>query len=133
LLLEVLHKVAANAQMSTLLGRDIGIQADLTDPSEVAYLLTQLQKVDADDQIAALLARDPVAAADPSDPLALTELLDALGNPGAEAQMAAVLDRLPGAGAFEIFLKHSGRSEAFRFGRGHDGRPAAPWGWDDLE
>ena len=133
LLLEVLHKVAANAQMSTLLGRDIGIQADLTDPSEVAYLLTQLQKAGADDQIAALLARDPVAAADPSDPLALTELLDALGKPGAEAQMATVLDRLPGAGAFEIFLKHSGRSEDFRFGRGHDGRPAAPWGWDDLE
>ena len=45
-----------------------------------------------------------------------------------------LLDRLPGAGAFEAFLRYSKLAgELPRFGRTHDGRSAAPWGWDDLE
>jgi hypothetical protein len=133
LLLETLRKVSADAQVSALLERDIGGQADLTQPGAVAYLLTKLQEAGADTQVTALLARDPIDAADPSDPLELLELLDAMGQTGTESQMSVVLDRLPGAGAFDIFLKHSGNAEVFRFGRGHDRRPAAPWGWDDLE
>ena len=43
------------------------------------------------------------------------------------AASTALLDRLPGAGAFEIFLLYSKLTEDYRFGRAHDGRPAAPW------
>ena len=49
---------------------------------------------------------------------------------GAHAQVAALLARAP----FEqINPRYSELAEDYRFGRTYDGRPAAPWGWDDLE
>jgi hypothetical protein len=83
--------------------------------------------------VAALLARDPVAHADQNDPLSLMGFLLALGADGTDSVSTALLDRLPGAGAFDAFLRYSKLAENYRFGRAHDGRPAASWGWDDLE
>ena len=60
-------------------------------------------------------------------------LLDSLRRAGAHEQAAALADRLPGVGMFEEFLEKQGGQDRFRFGREADGRPSAPWDWDDLD
>jgi hypothetical protein len=130
-LLGALVTVGADAEVTALLARDPTAHADLTSAGEVECLLNQFQEMGAHAQVAALLARDPFTHADQSDPVSLMGFLLALG--AADAVSTALLDRLPGAGAFGIFLSYSKLAEDYRFGRAHDGRPAAPWGWDDLE
>jgi len=34
---------------------------------------------------------------------------------------------------FELFREQEDRQDRFRFGREADGRPAGPWGWEDLD
>lgn len=135
-LLGALVTVGADAEVTALLARDPAGHVDLTDPGPVEYLLEQFQEMGAHAQAATLLARDPFTHADQSDPVGLAGLLLAVARSEAAVKVAASaawLDRLPGAGAFEIFLRYSKLAEDYRFGRAHDGRPAAPWGWDDLE
>ncbi len=60
-------------------------------------------------------------------------LLASLWEAGAHDQAAALTDRLPAAGMFGLFLEQQGHEDQFRFGRLADGRPAAPWGWEDLD
>jgi hypothetical protein len=132
-LLGALVTVGADAEVAALLARDPVAHADLTSLDGVEYLLTQFQEMGAHAHVAALLARDPVAHADQNDPLSLMGFLLALGADGTDSVSTALLDRLPGAGAFDAFLRYSKLAEIYRFGRAHDGRPAASWGWDDLE
>src|SRR5260221_111710 len=57
-------------------------------------------------------------------------LLDALREAGADQQVIALLARLPAAGMFRLLSEYTG--SRFRFGCEPDGRPAGPWGWEDL-
>lgn len=132
-LLGSLLAVGADTEVSALLARDPAAHADLADLGAVEYLLELFQGMGAHAQVAALLARDPAAYAE-NDLLSLMGFLLALGADGTDTVSTALLDRLPGAGAFDAFLRwgDSKLAENYRFGRAHDGRPAAPWGWDDL-
>jgi hypothetical protein len=132
-LLYSLRAVGADTEVSALLARNPATHADLADPSAVEFLLEMFHEMGAHAQVAALLARDPAAHADQDDPLSVIGFRLALGADGTDAVSTALLDRLPGAGAFETFLSYSKLAKNYRFGRAHDGRPAAPWGWDDLE
>jgi hypothetical protein len=135
-MLEALVTVGADAEATALLADDAAAHADLTSPRDVEYLLGQFQEMGAHAQAATLIARDPFTHADQSDPVGLIGLLLAMAGSEPAVKVAAstaLLDRLPGAGAFQIFLRYSKHAEDYRFGRAHDGRPAAPWGWDDLE
>jgi hypothetical protein len=86
-----------------------------------------------------LLRRDPAARVpfdDPSPsvwPPPPESLLEALQEAGAHEQATTLAERLPGAGKFYLFLQQQDRRDRFRFGRETDGRPAEPWGWDDLD
>ena len=131
-----LFTVGADAEASALLADDAAAHADLTAPLDVEYLLEVFQEMGAHAQAATLLARDPFTHADRSDPLGVIGLQLAVARSETaikDAVSTALLDRLPGAGAFETFLLYSKLTEDYRFGRAHDGRPSAPWGWDDLE
>lgn len=132
-LLYSLLTVCADTEVSALLARDPAAHADLTDRSAVEFLLEVFREMGAHAQVSALLARDPAAYADQNDPLSVIGFLLALGADVTDTISTALLDRLPGAGAFEAFLRYSKLAENYRFGRAHDGRPAAAWGWDDLE
>ncbi len=132
-LLEALIAISADAEVATLLSRNPAIYADLTYAPATAYLFQQFEKAGAEGQVAALLARDPIVEADQSDPVDFLEFFPVLEAMGAEAQITALIDRLPGAGYFGIFLGYSKFAERYHFGREHNGRPAAPWCWDDLE
>jgi len=134
MLLESLATIGADAEVSALLARDPAANADLTSASNVAYLLNMLKEIGANTQAAALLARDPLAHVGQGEAAAaLLELLPVLQGQAVDTTIAALIERLPAEGAFTAFLRHSERAEDYRFGRRHDGRPAVPWDWDDLE
>jgi hypothetical protein len=134
MLLESLATIGAGPEVSALLARDPAANADLTSASNVAYLLNILKEIGANTQAATLLARDPLAHAGQGEAAAaLLELLPVLQSQAVDTTIAALIERLPAEGAFTAFLRHSERAEDYQFGRRHDGRPAVPWGWDDLE
>jgi hypothetical protein len=134
MLLELLAAVHADGEVSILLARDPAASVGLTSASDVAYLLTVLKEIGADTQAAALLARDPLAHVGQGEAAAaLVDLLPVLQGKAADTTIAALIERLPAEGAFTSFLRHTKRAEDYRFGRLHNGRPAVPWGWDDLE
>ncbi|WP_242890940.1 hypothetical protein [Actinomadura litoris] len=60
------------------------------------------------------------------------QLVRRLAKVGANDQAAALLQRLPAAGRFHTWKDLIVNPERFRFGREHDGTPAAPWDWNDL-
>ena len=99
----------------------------------MARLLDSLRGAGAQEQVTALLRRDPAAHVSLEDPGAVARLLDSLRKVGAREQAATLAERLPGAGLFELFCKQEDRPGRFRFGREADGRPAEPWGWEDLD
>jgi hypothetical protein len=59
-------------------------------------------------------------------------LLTRLYALGAHHEAEALVAALPAAGLFPLFRLAVDQENAFRFGRDPDGRPAAPWGWDDM-
>ena len=132
-LLHALFTVGADAEVAALLARDPIAHADLTSLDGVEYLLTQLQEMGAHAQVAALLTRVTAHPSTGNDPVRFIGLLRELGADNPDAISTALVDRLPGTGAFQVFLRYSKLAEDYRFGRAHDGRPAAAWGWDDLE
>lgn len=134
ILLESLATIGADAEVSALLARNPAANANLTFPGSVAYLLDTLKTLGANTQAAALLARDPLAHVGQGEAAAaLVELLPVLQGQATDTTIAALIERLPAEGIFPAFLRHSERAKDYRFGRHHNGRPAAPWGWDDLE
>jgi hypothetical protein len=68
-----------------------------------------------------------------ANPRVVAAVLDRLREAGAPEQAAALAGRLPGAGLFELFREQEDRQDRLRFGREADGRPARPWGWEDLD
>ncbi|QXJ25796.1 hypothetical protein AGRA3207_007346 [Actinomadura graeca] len=133
-LLEMLRGVGAGEQVTALVARDPAAQVPLDDPRAVASLLEMLRGVGAGEQVTALVARDPAAQVPLDDPRAVASLLEMLRRVGADEQVAALTDLLPAAGLFEGFLEVGDRRVRYRFGReSDDGRPAEPWGWEDLE
>ena len=131
---ESLAAVGADGEVSILLVRDSAADTGLSSPSDVAHLLTVLKEIGAEGQVAAFLARDPLAHVGQSKAgIALLDLLPLLQGPAVDTTVSALIERLPGEGSFTSFLRHSKRAEDYRFGRLHNGRPAASWGWDDLE
>ena len=95
-------------------------------------LLYRLREAGAEQQATALA--DRAATHVPlDDPHGVDFLLGRLRETGAEQQATALSDRLPGAGLFELFREQEDRRDRFRFGREADGRPAGPWGWEDLD
>ena len=119
-------------------GREVGVLTDrashhvsLSSPGGVAALLKALRVAGAYSQFSVLAARAavefPIASGYYTD---MGLLLDELLEAGAHQESSALLARLPAAGQFSLFRQRSGSQ--FRFGREPDGRPADPWGWDDL-
>jgi hypothetical protein len=129
-LLQALRDAGADQQIAVLLSRDPASHVALDKPASVAHLLATLRDVGADQQIAALLSRDPAShvALDVNN---VSYLLNALREVGADQQLTELANRLPAAGLFDMFQEHLG--SGFRFGYEPDGRPAAFWGWDDLD
>ncbi|MGW8355568.1 hypothetical protein [Streptomyces wedmorensis] len=64
--------------------------------------------------------------------LSLDDLLSELRD-GAPHLLSSLAARLPTAERFSDFLKIVDSPVRFRFGREPGGRPAHPWGWDDLD
>jgi hypothetical protein len=131
-LLEELRRARATGQVAALLDRDPAAHVSLDSPHGLGRLLDVLRKAGATGQVAALLDRDPAAHVSLDDPEGVDWLLDALSEAGARAQAAKLVERLPAAGMFQLFCEQEGHEKQFRFGREHDGRPAAPWAWTDL-
>ena len=131
-LLDSLREAGAGEQAAALAER-AAAHIPLDDPYAVAFLLNSLRRASAAEQAAVLLRRDPGAQVLLDDPLAVGWLLDRLREAGAAEQAAVLAERLPGAGMFELFRRQEGRQDRFRFGRGADGSPAGPWGWEDLD
>jgi hypothetical protein len=130
-LLGGLREAGADEQTAALASR-AAAHAPLDDPDGMAFLLGGLREAGADEQAAALASR--AAAHAPLDnPHGVVPLLGGLREAGAYEQAAALASRLPGAGMFRLFLQQQGGQDRFRFGREADGRPTAPWGWDDLD
>ena len=129
-LLMTMHEAGMEPLVRDLLRSDPVARVDLTDTFVVGTLLDALVTVGADAEVAALLACDPVAHADLTSPHGVERLLEQFEEMGAHAQVAALLARAPFK---QINPRYSELAEDYRFGRTHGGRPAAPWGWDDLE
>jgi hypothetical protein len=122
------------------------IHVALDNPHGVAGLLNMLREAGAHEQVSALVARDPAAHVALDNPHGVTALLNVLRRAGAQEQAAmladraaraaeqagAVNDRLPREDMFNFFKEQVSRRERFWFGRETDGRPAKPWGWEDL-
>jgi hypothetical protein len=131
-LLDALRKAAARQQTRALAVRATA-HAALDDPVGVAVLLDALREAGADQQVAALLARDPAAHVALDNPARVAWLLRALRKADAEQQAGMLVDRLPAEGQFDLFCEQPGYEVLYRFGRTPDGRPALPWGWEDLD
>jgi uncharacterized protein YidB (DUF937 family) len=127
-LLDALQQAGAAEQVSALLARDPAAHAALDDPRAVASLLDALQQAGAAEQVSALLARDPAAHAAIDDPRAVASLREERARERAEVPV----DRLPRSSMSEFSNVQEGHQEQFRYGREADGRPAVPWGWEDL-
>ena len=123
----------ATRQTAALLARDPAAHAPLDNPDAVSYLLERLREAGAHEQAAALLARDPTAHATLDSRDDVASLLNSLRKAGADDQAAALVERLPAAGMFYLFRDQEDHRNRFRFGRETDGRPAEPWGWEDLD
>ena len=95
-------------------------------------MLEALKKSDADRQITMLLSRNPAASVHLYNSNAAEVLLKALYAVGAYEQAEVFIERLPGEGMFSLVCMQEGYRERFWYGREVDGRPAKPWGWDDL-
>ncbi|MFE5516563.1 hypothetical protein ACFQ9Q_02380 [Streptomyces virginiae] len=93
-LLDVLRKAGAN-QAAVSAGNRIAAVADLTNPSDVAWLLRSLHEAGAEEVVAALIGRDPVAQVDLTNAGDVAELLKTLDEMGAAEAVTALLDRDP--------------------------------------
>jgi hypothetical protein len=82
-----------------------------------------------------LLARQPAHYVHLHDYSGVNSLITQLALAGAKDQVNVLVNRLPASGQFRLFTRHIDLRdvELFRFGREVDGRPASPWGWDDLD
>jgi transcriptional regulator with XRE-family HTH domain len=127
------YRWAGAREQIALLGARAAAHAPLDSPLGVAGLLNMLRDVGAREQAAALLARNPAAHVAIGDRSSVARLLDALRDAGAEEQARTLEGRLPAGGRFDLFLKLPGHQMRYRLGREPDGRPAPPWGWDDLD
>jgi hypothetical protein len=132
-LLDVLRDVRAITQVRALLDRDPATHASLHDPYDVAGLLKALWAAGATAQATKLLDRDPAAHASLDAVSLVAELLAVLREAGTRAHVATLIERLPGAGMFQLFCEQANHGELSPFGREADGRPAEPWGWQDLD
>jgi transcriptional regulator with XRE-family HTH domain len=132
-LFELLRRDDAREKAAALVRRDPAARVPLDDPAGVARLLNELRQAGAHDQVAALLRRDPAARAalDRRGGYGASHLLTELWLADGHEQLTRLTERLPAAGLFELFMRQDSQ-DRFTFGREADGRPAPPWGWDDL-
>ena len=143
-LLDSMREAGAAEQAIALARRAAG-HADLSDLFGAAVLLDRMREMGAADQVTALARRaaDHVCLSDPSagraagrrrlsDSSGVERLADSMREAGAAEQVATLAARMPAAGMFPAFLRLREAQVLFRFGRGIDGTPASPWGWDDL-
>jgi transcriptional regulator with XRE-family HTH domain len=136
-LLDALQASGAREQVAALAAR-AAAESAIDDPGTVAWLLKALHRTGALCQAAALADRAAVGAVlGESDSVlgaadGVTRLLSALRETELQEQVNVLISRLPAAGMFELFLAEEGQQERFRFGRESNGRPAEPWGWEDL-
>jgi hypothetical protein len=128
-LLTWLRHAGTEQQVITLATR-AATNASLDNPYAVAVLLDSLRKAGTQQQVITLANR-AASSAFLEHPPAVARLLDSLREAGADEQVAKLRARLPSAGMFDLFLKEEAAPE-FRFGREPDGKPAEPWGWDEL-
>ncbi|MFG2019971.1 hypothetical protein [Actinomadura geliboluensis] len=149
--LGVFREVRAGEQLVALADR-AAAHISLDDPDAVTTLLYGLREVGAE-QVAALVARNPAAHIPLDNPDPVAQLLYGFRHVGAGEQLVALADRAaahvpldnPAAVARLLrVLRHVGAGEQIVtlsdriapvgvFGREPDGRPAEPWGWEDLE
>ena len=130
-LLDALRRAGADDEVKVLASR-AAADAPLDTPYEVVRLLDALREAGAGDQVKVLASR--AAAHAPLDfPFGLDRLLDTLREEGTDGQVKLLGDRLPSEGMFDLFLTLDNHQTRYRFGRDHDGSPAPPWAWDDLD
>ena len=144
-LLNALRKAGAEDQADMFAERASDCAA-LNDPFGVAQLLRVLRKHALVD---VLVARDPATHAALDNPLGVAALIQMLREVGAKEQSTTLADRAAAHAALdphdvtvpqdERMTTQSGSQgmpvshlhQAW-FGHEPDGRPAQPWGWEDL-
>ncbi|MER6206564.1 hypothetical protein [Streptomyces sp. NPDC001642] len=130
-LLGVLRRRAGGMEQAAALAERAGAQVPLDRPSVVTELLEGLWRAGAREQ-AAVLAERAAARAPLDNPFDVARLLEALRRAGAMEQATTLAERLTALGRFDPFIEIGDHRELFAFGREPDGRPAAPWSWEDL-
>jgi hypothetical protein len=131
-LLGSLEKLGTHQQVTALAER-AAADVPLDNPAAVAQLLDSLRAAGARQQFIALAERAIVADAPLGDSFYVRLLMYSLREAGRHQQAATLAERLPAAGRFSLYLEMQGQEEWFRFGREADGRPSAPWGWENLD
>lgn len=126
-----LQNIGAREQVTALLARDPASQVRTLDPDDAERLLKALAETGFPLQVSSFL-RDATTYFVLSDAKLRARLLKEMRAAGEDDRVAALIDRLAATGRFEEFLSLVERPERFRFGREPDGRPAEPWGWEDL-
>ncbi len=91
-LVKTLHKVGQERSLATLMERDPGGQADLTDPYGIAELLNALRRTGHQQAMVALADR-AAACADLTDPHGIAELLRELRHVGLQQALGTLAER----------------------------------------
>ncbi|MBM9508025.1 hypothetical protein [Actinacidiphila acididurans] len=129
-LLEALREAGASEQTTVLLSR-VAAGADLTNPDGLFRLLGALREAGATEQIS-VVANRVAAGADLTNSDSLFRLLGTVREAGAAEHITALSERLPGAGRFHLFIRITGLTQKYLYGREPDGTAADAWTWSDL-
>ncbi|MFJ5074951.1 helix-turn-helix domain-containing protein [Streptomyces sp. NPDC088553] len=126
-LIEFLHQLDMEAEITTLLDRDVASRTDVRDPESVGQLLTLLDEMGMDEAVA-LLAHRVASDTDLTDPDGAAWLLESLEEVGQVEAARQVLSRIPARDIDEAPVT----APVGRWGFDLDGAPAGRWTWDTL-
>ncbi|UUY50882.1 helix-turn-helix domain-containing protein [Streptomyces yangpuensis] len=126
-LLEFLHQLGMEAELATLLDRDVSRHTDVHDHEGVGRLLVVLKEMD-QGQAVGLLAQRAAADADATDPDGVAWLVEYLQEVGQDEAAGMLLSRVPVQDNDETPLGPADSA----WGCDLDGSPAGRWTWDDL-
>ncbi|WDT58449.1 helix-turn-helix domain-containing protein [Streptomyces sp. G7(2002)] len=126
-LIEFLHQLGMEAEITTLLDRGVAARTDVRDPESVGRLIALLDKMGKYEAVA-LLAHRAASDTDVTDPDGAAWLLESLEEVGQIEATRQVLSRIPPRDVDEVPVD----TPVDRWGFDLDGTPAGHWTWDDL-
>ncbi|MFF5668246.1 helix-turn-helix domain-containing protein [Streptomyces griseofuscus] len=126
-LIEFLHQLDMETEITTLLDRDVASRTNVHDPESVGQLLTLLDEMGMDEAVA-LLAHRVASDTDVTDPDGAVWLLESLEEIGQVEAAQQVLSRIPSRDVDEAPVT----APVGPWGFDLDGTPAGRWTWDTL-